>query len=525
MQNNANNSQEEDLILNTKLIFYSDKEEKEILGFILLDNKHLEYVESEIDERSFYFDINQKIFSAIIKLLQDGRNADIKTVFYVTESLVPDMAKNDLQEYIERLIDYAAASYSTAKELAIILHQLYLKRKLYEVSNYIKDLVLDSSIDDIQEHIDDAEKKIYQVANESALKQEIKPLDSYAKTLKKKLDIARKNKKEITGVRTNLIDLDQYTGGFQKSDLIILAARPSMGKTALAVTIATNVAKIIQNNNEEKSSLAFFSLEMSGEQIGARIVAMKSGFPVKAINTGRKSENNEVINDSEFVRIVEAFNEVGQLPLYIDDTPAITMPLLRSRARYLKRRYNICAIFIDYLQLLRPSKSHAQGNRVLEIAEITQGLKAIAKELNIPIIALSQLSRAVESRDDKKPQLSDLRESGTIEQDADIVMFLYRESYYLERQEKKVNNYNNTDEVIARDKWVEKYNSVKNIAEIIIAKNRNGPTGSINLFFNKDTMEFSNAASDQLLASKPLTAVDESPFDDISDDIRNIFKK
>ena len=278
---------------------------------------------------------------------------------------------------------------------------------------------------------------------------------------------AYKNEEGIVGVPTGLKNLDDRLGGLHQSDLIIIAGRPSMGKTALATNIAFNAAKKLQDQKKE-SVIAFFSLEMSSEQLSTRILAEQSRITSHNIRRGK-------ISDEEFEKFIETSKTISELPLYIDETPAISIAALSNRARRIKRLYGLEMIVVDYIQLMRASINNKDG-RVQEISEITQGLKAIAKELSVPVLALSQLSRAVEQRDQKKPMLADLRESGSIEQDADVVMFVYRESYYLEKQEPRA-------ATVEHAEWQAKMNEVSNLAEIIIGKQRHGPTGNIMLEF------------------------------------------
>ena len=501
---------------NNEIKLYDENLEKQLLGCILIENKVLRYIEIDLTIESFYFEINKTIFQAIKELLQEDRQADEQTLFYtLSNKNFITINDEELKKYIQNLITFGAGSVSTPKEMCNILNYLTLKRSLSFYNKEINDVLISSSISDIDEKIATLEQKIYNITSNTKNKSSnYFQIARYTKVLEDKLKKARKSEKTILGVRTGLTDIDNYTGGLQKGDLIIIAARPSMGKTALATTIAKNIAEIIRkesyNNkrkneneeNEEPKSVAIFSLEMSGEQLAARIVAMDSKFNTKTIHTGRYDEKdrntgevieaNKKINDNEWAKIYESMQDISELPLYIDDTPALNISILRSRARYMKNRYNICAIIIDYLQLLRPSKGLG-GQRVLEIAEITSSLKAIAKELDIPVIALSQLSRAVESseRKDKRPQLSDLRESGTIEQDADIVMLLYREEYYLSRQEPKITDINDDIQANEHTKWLQKYEKIKNLAEVIVAKNRNGPVGTIMLSFDREHMIFS----------------------------------
>ena len=495
--------------VNTQL--YNEQLEQQILGCVLIENKILRYVELELTEDSFYFALNKTIFNTIKQLLQDDRQADENTVYYLLIDRQDIELKNEaLKTYIHLLVSSGAGATSTIKDMVKILNFLSLKRKLSLYYKDVFDVVNNGGVSNIDENIGMLEQKIYNITNSRRAQDNYSSLNQYTKSLAEKLQKARKSEKSILGVRTGLTDMDNYTGGLQKGDLIIIAARPSMGKTALATTIAKNIAEILHKENHKQEndvndnnpqSVVVFSLEMSGEQLAARIVAMDSKFNTKTIHTGRydeKDENgnvieaNKKINDNEWSKIYQSMQDVGELPLYIDDTPALNISVLRSRARYMKNRYKVGAIIVDYLQLIRPSKN-VGGNRVLEIAEITSTLKAIAKELDVPVVALSQLSRAVEGTDrkDKRPQLSDLRESGTIEQDADIVMLLYREEYYMSRKEPKITDPNDDAQLTEHARWVQKYEKIKNLAEVIVAKNRNGPVGTITLSFDREHMLFS----------------------------------
>ena len=495
--------------VNTQL--YNEQLEQQILGCVLIENKILRYVELELTEDSFYFALNKTIFNTIKQLLQDDRQADENTVYYLLIDRQDIELKNEaLKTYIHLLVSEGAGATSTIKDMVKILNFLSLKRKLSLYYKDVFDVVNNGGVSNIDENIGMLEQKIYNITNSRRAQDNYSSLNQYTKSLAEKLQKARKSEKSILGVRTGLTDMDNYTGGLQKGDLIIIAARPSMGKTALATTIAKNIAEILHKENHKQEndvndnnpqSVVVFSLEMSGEQLAARIVAMDSKFNTKTIHTGRydeKDENgnvieaNKKINDNEWSKIYQSMQDVGELPLYIDDTPALNISVLRSRARYMKNRYKVGAIIVDYLQLIRPSKN-VGGNRVLEIAEITSTLKAIAKELEVPVVALSQLSRAVEGTDrkDKRPQLSDLRESGTIEQDADIVMLLYREEYYMSRKEPKITDSTDDTQLAEHARWVQKYEKIKNLAEVIVAKNRNGPVGTITLSFDREHMLFS----------------------------------
>jgi replicative DNA helicase len=284
---------------------------------------------------------------------------------------------------------------------------------------------------------------------------------------------AYKNEAGIVGVPTGLRDLDERLGGLHKSDLIIIAGRPSMGKTSLATNIAFNAAKNIQDEGK-KSSIAFFSLEMSSEQLSTRILAEQSRIKSNDIRRGK-------ISEEQFDKFIETSKDISELPLYIDETPAISIAGLSNRARRIKRIHGLDMIVIDYIQLMKGTKFN--DGRVQEISEITQGLKALAKELSVPVLALSQLSRAVEQRDDKKPLLSDLRESGSIEQDADVVMFVFRESYYLKNKEPR-------PATVEHAEWQAKMNEISHLAELLILKQRHGPTGTIMLEFEEMFTKF-----------------------------------
>ena len=282
---------------------------------------------------------------------------------------------------------------------------------------------------------------------------------------------AMKSSDHVIGISTGLNDLDAKLSGFHNSDLVIVAGRPSMGKTAFAMNFALNACKSLISKNKESETppcVGFFSLEMSSEQLSSRLLSMYTKIDSSALRSGK-------VNDEHYNEIQRAAVEISNLPFLIDDTPALSISAIRTRARKLKRKFNLGILFIDYLQLIKGSSQ--SDNRVLEISEITQGLKAIAKELNIPVIALSQLSRAVEQRDDKRPMLSDLRESGSIEQDADVVMFLYREEYYLSRKEPAPGDAKHAE-------WQAKLEQVHNVTDIMVAKHRNGPVGNVQVFYD-----------------------------------------
>ena len=334
-----------------------------------------------------------------------------------------------------------------------------------------------------QEQIEQAEANLFDLAEKGGNgKSDFRNISfSIKETLDKTL-LARQRDSHICGVSTGFTDLDKMLSGLQQSDLFILAGRPSMGKTAIAINIAVNACKYLNPNFDDKKNLkavGFFSLEMSSDQLASRILSMECSINATKFRTGQLSEN-------EWEVVATRSAEIAKMPFFIDDTPALSISAIRTRARRMLRKNNLGLLVIDYLQLIRGSSSRSAENRVQEVSEITQGLKAIAKELNIPVIALSQLSRAVEQREDKRPQLSDLRESGSIEQDADVVAFIYRDSYYKERLRPPEN------EVDKFQKWKSEMQQVAHKAEFIIAKQRNGPVGSVELFFDAEFTRFGN---------------------------------
>jgi replicative DNA helicase len=341
--------------------------------------------------------------------------------------------------------------------------------------------------------IEEAEQRLFELAETGKYGSGFEPFTS---ALTVAIDMAANAYRRdggLSGLATGFVDLDLKMGGLQPSDLIILAGRPAMGKTALATNIAYHVAKTyVADTDSDKvldgAVVGFFSLEMSAEQLATRIISEQAEIPSEQIRRGR-------INSEDFDRIVEVSQELQNLPLYIDQTGGITVAQLAARARRLKRQRGLGFIVVDYLQLLSGSSRRAAEGRVQEVTEITTGLKALAKELHVPILALSQLSRQVEQREDKRPQLADLRESGSIEQDADVVLFVYREEYYLENREPTPN----TDEHV---KWRNNIENAYGKAEVIIGKQRHGPTGTVRLQFTREFTRFSNLASEERLPER-----------------------
>ena len=446
--------------------------EQTVLGSILVSNEIYDEI-TDINEDFFYNPINKKIFKVINNLMQKGLLANPITLknFFSNENELNEIGGS---EYLIKLTKFSTSKLQI-KYYTNLLHDLKIRRNLIEISKQIlEDSANKNSDINSEQIIESAEKKLFDIAERGKFnKSYIEFKEALIQTIAM-ASSAYKNEEGIVGVPSGLKDLDDRLGGLHKQDLIIIAGRPSMGKTALATNIAFNAAKILRNR-EKNSSIIFFSLEMSSEQLSTRILSEQARIKSNDIRRGK-------INQDDFEKFIETSKSLENLPLFIDDTPAITISTLSNRARRIKRLHGLELIVVDYIQLMK-SGNYRNDGRVQEIAEITQGLKALAKELDVPILALSQLSRAVEQRDDKKPQLSDLRESGSIEQDADVVMFVYREEYYLEKLEPRVGTAEHVE-------WQEKMNLVHNLAELIIGKQRHGPTGIIRLEFESAFTKF-----------------------------------
>ena len=437
--------------------------EQSVIGSILLTNEIFDEVSLIVSSKNFYDPIHKRIFEALEKLIYGGLLANPITLKNYFEKEKDDL---NIPEYLVKITKFSTSSRQ-ALEYSKLIFDLYVKRELIKISGEIIDQAkLNDLGTDGQRIIENYEKSLFDLAEKGSFNSSIVKFDEAMKQTIEMASNAYKNEEGIVGVPTGLRDLDDKLGGLHKSDLVIIAGRPSMGKTALATNIAFNAAKKIQENGE-KSTIAFFSLEMSSEQLSTRILAEQSRIKSNDIRRGKLSED-------QFDKFIETSKDISELPLYIDETPAISIAALSNRARRIKRLYGLDMVVIDYIQLMRATNSN--NGRVQEISEITQGLKALAKELAVPVLALSQLSRAVEQRDDKKPQLSDLRESGSIEQDADVVMFVYREAYYLQGKEPR-------PATVEHAEWQAKMNEVSHLAELIIQKQRHGPTGNVMLEF------------------------------------------
>lgn len=439
--------------------------EQELLGAILNNNNLIGEIDEIAREEAFFLPLHQKIYRAIKKFLDKEYNV---TPTVLKQHFSNEKDVDHIYQYLLKLVAEAQI-INNVSSLAKIIKEHYMRRQLIEIGEKIAidSHQCDGITLDATGCIEKAEQRLFKLMMEGNYEANTVSINDALKPVLTKITDARNTGKGITGIQTGFKDIDFAMGGLQNSDLIILAARPSMGKTSLAINIALNAA-IKMHHSDKDSSIAFFSLEMSSDQIANRILSISTGID------GTKLRMGDITRD-DFEILSREVGKIGNLPMHIDDTAALSIAAIKTRARKLKRKHNVGLIIVDYLQLIRGSDTTNFNNKVHEIGEVSQGLKAIAKELNVPVIALSQLSRAVESREDKRPLLSDLRDSGNIEQDADIVMFIYREAYYLERG-------NDGAAELSLDKRSE--------AEILISKHRNGPTGTHTIYFNRNTTSF-----------------------------------
>ena len=472
---------------NLRIVPMNIEAEQALLAALLTSNSVYERISDFLRPEQFYDDVNGKIFEAIAKLLENNQLADpltLKNYFLQKDEM--ELIGGD--RYLIELAKNAPILSNTAT-YGKLIYDLYQRREILKISDEITNEA--NSFDpetDASQIIEKAEVKLYNLSSSGEISQDFKKFSTSLVEAINSAESAYKREGQLSGIPTGFTDLDQLLGGLHKTDLIIIAGRPSMGKTALATNIAFKMVNTKSMDDENKKNIVgFFSLEMSSEQLATRILAEDSSISSEKIRRGQ-------LNSNDFQKIVKSSQTLGDLSLYIDDSPNLSISALRTRARRLKRKYGLNAIVIDYLQLIRPSLSRPD-NRVLEIAEMTRNLKSLAKELNIPVLCLSQLSRQVEQRDDKRPQLSDLRESGAIEQDADVVMFIYREEYYIERKEPSPG----TEDY---QKWQEKMAKIHNVAEVLVAKQRHGPIGKVNLHFEGSITKFSNLSKSQIADSK-----------------------
>jgi len=445
--------------------------EQAVIGSILVSNDIFDEISTIISSINFYDPMHQKIFEAIENLVYKGMLANPITLKNYFEDEKDDL---NVPEYLVKITKFST-SVRQAIEYSKIIYDMFVRRELIKISEQTIDSAKLSELDtNGQTIIENSERLLFDLAEKGSFNSSLVKFDEAMKQTIEMASAAYKNDEGIVGVPTGLRDLDDKLGGLHQSDLIIIAGRPSMGKTSLATNIAFNAAQKLQDNGK-KSSIAFFSLEMSSEQLSTRIISEQARISSNDIRRGR-------ISDEQFDKFLETSKNISELPLYIDETPAISIAAMSNRARRIKRLFGLDMIVVDYIQLMRGTTYNKDG-RVQEISQITQGLKAIAKELSVPVVALSQLSRQVEQRDDHKPQLADLRESGSIEQDADVVMFVYREGYYLQRKEPR-------EATVEHAEWQAKMNEVAHLAQIIIGKQRHGPIGNVTLEFEERFTKF-----------------------------------
>ena len=483
----------ENLERNYRTVPQNIEAEQALLGAILVNNESFDRVSDFLQPQHFHDPLHQRIYEIMSSLIRANKLATPVTVkTFLPQDQVSDI---DVPKYLG-LLAGEATSIINAADYGRTVYELAQRRALIGIGEDLVNTSYDAPIDvSPSQQIENTEKQLYELAETGKYDGGFQRFSQALTTAIEMASNAYQRSGHLSGIASGLADLDERMGGLQSSDLIILAGRPGMGKTALATNMAFNIAKAYKSGEEANGNLktldggiiGFFSLEMSAEQLATRIISEQSEVSSERIRRGK-------IDESEFARVVTASQEMQAIPLYIDQTGGLSIAQLAARARRLKRQRGLDVLVIDYLQLMTGS-SRKSDNRVQEVTEITTGLKALAKELNVPVLALSQLSRQVESRDDKRPQLSDLRESGSIEQDADVVMFVYREEYYLKNKEPRPG----TPEHIA---WQDEMANVFGKAEVIIGKQRHGPTGTVNLQFDAAFTRFSNLAQADRLPAR-----------------------
>ena len=470
----------------------NDRAEMALLGALLANNKAYERVSEFLSPEHFVDPVHGRIYQAIVRRVEAGQLADAITLKAEFEhsGLLDEVGGT---AYFAQLLT-SMVGIINAGEYGRAVHDTWLRRQLIDLGEVVVNNAFGAEAElDGRQQIEVAESELFRLATANGNDGGFVTFERALTDAILGAERAFRRGGHVSGLSTGLRDLDKKTGGLHPSDLMILAGRPGMGKSALATKIAFGAARALVREAREadpdalpKGSVAVFSLEMSAEQLATRLLAEESRVSGDRIRRGE-------IGQRDFDRFVQVSREIATLPLHIDDTPALTLSAMRTRCRRLKRTKGLSLIVIDYLQLMRPSVGTKPESRVLEISQITQGLKAIAKEMAVPVLALSQLSRAVESREDKRPQLSDLRESGTIEQDADMVLFIYRDEYYLQQRAPKQMAFDSEDKFqSALDKWQRDMEMVHNKAEILIEKQRHGPTGKIDVLFEGEFTRFAD---------------------------------
>ncbi|MBL6945881.1 MAG: replicative DNA helicase [Rhodospirillales bacterium] len=460
--------------------------EKALLGAIFANNRAYEAVSEFLRADHFALGQNGRVYEACGKLIDRGQIADpvtLKTFFEQDEAISEIGGPAYLME-----LAGSAVGIINAGEYGRVVYDLYLKRELINLGEEVVEKAYGGDVEDTAvRQIETAEQNLYDLATSGRYEGGFQDFKSSVVEAIRLAEAAHKREGALAGVTTGFTDIDKLLGGLHPSDLIILAGRPSMGKTALATNMATHAAySRARTSGKEGGVVGFFSLEMSAEQLASRILSEQTDISSSRMRTG------ELTND-EFNRLAVGSQGLHHIPIFIDDTPALTVSALRTRARRLKRQHGLDMIVVDYLQLISASPGSRNDGRVNEVSEITRGLKTLAKELEVPVLALSQLSRAVEQRDNKRPQLSDLRESGSIEQDADVVMFIFREEYYLERDEPIQRQDEKDDSFHSKfERWQQRLEEVRNMAELSVAKQRHGPIGTVKLQFEGQFTRFGN---------------------------------
>ena len=464
--------------------------EQSLIGSVLFDNKVLEDLPTNFATRHFFDPLHASIFDACIFLIDNGRLADPLTLksYLKQDDLQRDM---DIEKYLSELRE-GVVSLSKAKFYAEEIRNCHIRRSLIRIGDELINKSVNPTLDVTpDQEISNTEEQLYNLAEKDQINSGPLDFKSVLASATNQINEAYNRKGKLSGVDTGFSGLNRQLGGLNKSDLLVLAGRPAMGKTALATNIGFNAAK--SSKLEKNESILIFSLEMSAEQLAQRILAEQSTIDSHKLRSGD-------LNETEFSKLVSTQNDILNLPFFIDDTPAISVGQIASRARRLKRTHGLSLIIIDYIQLIQGSKASEAQGRVQEVSNITRGLKSLAKELNVPILALSQLSRAVEQREDKRPILADLRESGSIEQDADVVMFVYREEYYLDKSEPTQRDNENQESFNERFlKWQDRRNMAEGKAEIIISKQRHGPTGIVQVQFEAKFTRFMDLVQDDRL--------------------------
>ena len=460
--------------------------EQALLGAILINNDAFERVSSFLNPEHFHEPLHQRIYEAIGRVIRKGQLASPVTLrpYFALDASMKDVGGTD---YLASIVRFAPTVIN-AVDFARMIFDLAQRRELIRVGEDIVNVAYDPPIDlSPAEQIEEAEKQLYQIAERSRFGGGFRSFKQAMLGAIEAAERAYQSPTHITGVSTGFTELDNLLGGLQKSDLIILAARPGMGKTSLATNMAFHAAReSARTEGGAGARVAFFSLEMSAEQLATRIIAEQAEVSSSKIRRGK-------IEERDMQSLIRVSTELERLPLFIDDTGGLSIAQVAARSRRLKRSGGLGMIVVDYLQLLTGTGSKKNENRVQEITEITKGLKTLAKELAVPIIALSQLSRGVDARDDKRPVLADLRESGSIEQDADVVMFIYREAYYLETKEPSM------DDAIEYQKWREKMDRIHGLSDVLVEKHRHGPTAKITLRFEKQYTRFFDLANEDTL--------------------------